>query len=269
MTGHIKVEMLTFLSDGVSIEVVGVVVDENKQGLTVASFWTDGSPGARWFKRDDLVERKDIPLKPPSFNRVPIMNKDVKTGDLKVEVFQFKYGESINTVVGVVVAEEDDGLYIAPQFIESEPCGEWFRKDRLVKREDFHPRFPAAVYVPSPLTFQKVSRINLERSETWHKGSIYEWSVSDWGVAMAGEAGEVCDAIKKLNRLQGSTASANNPASEKEAIQKIATEIGDTYLYLDLLAQRLGLRMEDCVRDTFNRVSKRENLPFILQKESE
>lgn len=42
--------------------------------------------------------------------------------------------------------------------------------------------------------------------------------------------------------------------------------IGDTVVYLDLLAQRLGLRLEDCVRDTFNRISEREGFPERINR---
>lgn len=45
----------------------------------------------------------------------------------------------------------------------------------------------------------------------------------------------------------------------------VATEIGDTVVYLDLLAQRLGLSLEKCIRDTFNRVSEREGFPERLE----
>lgn len=108
------------------------------------------------------------------------------------------------------------------------------------------------------LTFNFLRDINTKRAELWHKGGLTEWSISDWAVAMAGEAGEVCDAVKKLNRMNSGFTSANNPPSQKEAYAAIAQEIGDTVLYLDLLASRCGLKLEDCVRETFNRVTRRE-----------
>lgn len=116
------------------------------------------------------------------------------------------------------------------------------------------------------LTFEEVARVSLERTLLWHNGGLEEWSVSDWGVAMVGEAGECCDAIKKLRRIECSVGSNNvkQPADREAAIRAIAQEIGDTFIYLDLLAQRLGLRTEDCVRDTFNRISVRERFPQRL-----
>lgn len=116
------------------------------------------------------------------------------------------------------------------------------------------------------LTFAAVSQVNLERAYEWHKGGLEEWSVSDWGVAMAGEAGEVCDAIKKLRRIECLIESNNlkQPRDKDRAIAQIAQEIGDTFIYLDLLAQRLSLNIEDCIRDTFNRISEREGFSYRI-----
>jgi len=113
------------------------------------------------------------------------------------------------------------------------------------------------------LTFKQVSKINLERANIWHPNGIEDWAVTDWSNAMAGEAGEVCNAIKKLRRIESNVNQANNLTKEK-AIEEIGKEIGDTYLYLDLLAQRLGLNIDELIIETFNRVSDREGLPQKL-----
>ena len=112
-------------------------------------------------------------------------------------------------------------------------------------------------------TFENVTRVNLERCKAWHPTGINEWSPTDWACAFAGEAGELCNVIKKLKRLEDGTERVGR-GSEEELLQQAAQEIGDTYIYLDLLCQRLGLDMYACIRDTFNRVSKRENLPQRL-----
>lgn len=112
----------------------------------------------------------------------------------------------------------------------------------------------------SDLTFKQVSKTSLERALIWHKGGLEEWTVSDWAVAVMGEAGEICDAIKKLRRIEENVDSKNpkQPLDRAAAIAAIEQEIGDTFIYLDLLAQRLGIDIEDAVRNTFNRVSERE-----------
>jgi NTP pyrophosphatase (non-canonical NTP hydrolase) len=106
--------------------------------------------------------------------------------------------------------------------------------------------------------WRHLSQTNLKRCLLWHPNGLEEWSISDWAVAAAGEMGEVCDAVKKMNRardgLQGKT-------SDAEAVGK---EIADTVIYLDLLAQRLGFDLADLVEQKFNEVSDREGFDIKL-----
>ncbi len=87
------------------------------------------------------------------------------------------------------------------------------------------------------LTFAQLSEANLRRAVKWHKGGLDEWSVSDWATAMAGEAGEVCNAVKKLRRIEDEIANVSEPerqiSTRAEAIKKIDDEIADTVIYLD------------------------------------
>ena len=77
------------------------------------------------------------------------------------------------------------------------------------------------------------------------------------------------ETLKKLHRHDEGIQQAADPKDRDELVRRVATEIGDTVVYLDLLAQRLGLRLEDCVRDTFNRVSIREGFPERIDVECE
>jgi NTP pyrophosphatase (non-canonical NTP hydrolase) len=112
------------------------------------------------------------------------------------------------------------------------------------------------------------------------------WTGADWSNAMQGESGELAEVIgalvlgnsiathtglignlvKKLRRNETSIQQAEGP-TEGELLENLATEIGDVFLYLDLLAQYYGLSMSDCVIETFNRVSQREGFPEILSHE--
>lgn len=120
------------------------------------------------------------------------------------------------------------------------------------------------------LTFREVAKAGLARSNRWHKGGITDWTPSDWAVAMAGEAGEVCNAIKKLRRVQDEIANISDPdrqiSSEREAAAKIGEELADTFLYLDLLAQRLGLDLAAEVIAKFNAVSEKYGFPERIGK---
>lgn len=76
---------------------------------------------------------------------------------------------------------------------------------------------------------------------------------------MAGEAGETCNAVKKLRRLEDGTNTDKDPQTKIEAIKAIGSELADTIIYCDLLAARLGLDLSVEVQAKFNEVSRRMN----------
>ena len=112
------------------------------------------------------------------------------------------------------------------------------------------------------LTIRKVSEVNAARAARWHGHFPNHdgFGGSDWSNAMAGEAGETCNVVKKLRRIELGIGAAE-PYTRESLLAELAKEIGDTYLYLDLLAQFYGLDLAQCVADTFNRVSVREGFP--------
>ena len=116
------------------------------------------------------------------------------------------------------------------------------------------------------MEFGKVSEVNKERALMWHPGGLEEWSAADWSNAMVGEAGEVANAVKKYRRIETSLQQNEGPKNFDEAVAAIAQEIGDTYLYLDLLAQYFGIDIVDAIVNTFNRVSVREGFPQRLER---
>ena len=112
----------------------------------------------------------------------------------------------------------------------------------------------------------RLREASLSRCERWHgPAGVSDWEPVRWSNAMCGEAGEVANAIKKLDRHDQSMQQNDMKGlTRDELVQKVATEIGDVAVYLDLLAARLGLSFEDCIRDTFNRISEREGFPERL-----
>lgn len=107
-----------------------------------------------------------------------------------------------------------------------------------------------------------ISVISFARAMRWHPEGLESWSESDWAVALAGEVGELCNIVKKINRdKHGLRQHAVDP---RKLAELLAMEIGDVYIYLDLFARRVGLNLEECIRDTFNRISEREGFPERL-----
>ena len=117
------------------------------------------------------------------------------------------------------------------------------------------------------LTFERFRITNATRCARWHDGFPEgdSWSLADWSNAVAGEAGELCNVIKKIRRRETGHRPGTNDPPLFELTQMAADEIGDVVAYLDLLATRMGLRLEDCIRDKFNAVSIREGHPERLE----
>ncbi len=108
------------------------------------------------------------------------------------------------------------------------------------------------------------SRLNRLRCETFFNHKLVDWSLMEWGCAVAGEAGELCNKLKKMGRLTANLYSdkdreGSSDRKKKDAAvtaEDIMLEIGDTAIYLDLTAQRLGYSgIGECMREAFNRKS--------------
>lgn len=108
----------------------------------------------------------------------------------------------------------------------------------------------------------RISHINLERCKRWHEAGLDSWSLSDWAVAFAGEVGEACDVIKKLNRVRDRM--PGNKVSETQLRADLGKELADSFLYLLLLAARARINLFFEVRDKFNEVSERLKFPERL-----
>jgi len=78
------------------------------------------------------------------------------------------------------------------------------------------------------------------------------WTLGDWGCALAGEVGELCNLIKKRRRGQDIP------------IAKLAQELADVIIYADLLATELAIDLGQAVKVTFNAKSDELSLPVKL-----
>ena len=139
----------------------------------------------------------------------------------------------------------------------------------LSHREIIADELGRAGWRPASNTHDIYSAVSLTRAMRWHRGGLTEWSVTDWATALAGEIGELCNAIKKYRRVEDSLQQHDGdtpaPRSFDDALRQIKKEIGDSYAYLDLTAQRFGLKLWDCARDVFNAISEREGFPERIE----
>ena len=115
------------------------------------------------------------------------------------------------------------------------------------------------------MLFSRFSAVNKARSDRWHPAGLQQWSLSDWCVAFMGEAGEMCNVVKKMNRLRDGLVGNQKDDAELSALRvKLAHELADAAIYLDLLAQREGIVLEDAIVEKFNIVSERNGFPERL-----
>lgn len=85
------------------------------------------------------------------------------------------------------------------------------------------------------------------------------WSLSDWFTATMGELGEAANIAKKLNRVRDGI--PGNSELPDELQNKLADEIADTFIYLDLLAQSEGINLADAVAAKFDKTSLKIGYP--------
>lgn len=103
-------------------------------------------------------------------------------------------------------------------------------------------------------TFRDLSDSNLQRAYERNEAGVEVWDLTQWALAMIGEAGEACNAVKKLNRIE-----VGDPATKPEELSDLqnalADELADIVIYADLLAQRAGINLGHAVAEKFNRTS--------------
>lgn len=107
------------------------------------------------------------------------------------------------------------------------------------------------------LTFQALRDANSNRQDEWEAGT--EFSLVYLGNAMAGECGEACNIIKKIERNRlGARGSVAGPS-------ELADELADVIIYADLIARKEGINLGDAVRNKFNKTSEKYNLGVRLE----
>lgn len=112
------------------------------------------------------------------------------------------------------------------------------------------------------MTFQRFSALNHARCRDGFNHQLSDWSASDWMTATMGELGEAANIVKKLNRYRDGI--NGNKEAEDELRRKLASEIADTFIYLDLMSQALGIDLESAVTRTFDAKSREIGYPHLI-----
>lgn len=108
----------------------------------------------------------------------------------------------------------------------------------------------------TPTTFTGFSAMNRTRCEapTGFNHPLSGWTTSDWFTAIMGELGEAANVAKKLNRVRDGI--PGNKEKTDALKVKLRQELGDTFVYLDLLAQSLGFNIGAAAQEVFDEKSK-------------
>jgi NTP pyrophosphatase (non-canonical NTP hydrolase) len=109
------------------------------------------------------------------------------------------------------------------------------------------------------LKFDELRTVNADRVSFFGHGRIEDgWNEAEWGCAIAGEVGELCNILKKYIRQ-----TPLDP-SKAQLTAMAAEELADVVIYADLIALRLGVDLGEAVRDKFNKVSRKHDFPQRL-----
>lgn len=90
--------------------------------------------------------------------------------------------------------------------------------------------------------------------EVKHSGD--DWSLSDYFTALMGELGEAANIAKKIRR---------NDFTLDQVREKLASELADMQIYLDMLADKAGINLADATIKTWNAESTALNIPLQLE----
>lgn len=82
------------------------------------------------------------------------------------------------------------------------------------------------------ITFESLRQANVDRVTEFGHGNLDDgWNVAEWGNAIAGETGELCNVLKKFIRQ---TELDPDPITLTEMA---AEEMAEVVIYIDLLAR--------------------------------
>lgn len=107
--------------------------------------------------------------------------------------------------------------------------------------------------------------LNVERAREGFK--CYDnQPLTYWTTALAGEVGELCNMIKKMQRVERGGVDGGSSYTAKDISKEmLREEIGGIAIYLDLLASLLDISLEEAIVHTFNSKSEKYGFSQILE----
>lgn len=106
------------------------------------------------------------------------------------------------------------------------------------------------------LTISRLQQAHVERQEEWCPGQKPDLSFR--GNEMAGETGEACNVIKKLERER------HGWRGSRDTVDHLGQELADVVHTAILCAITAGIDLEPYVREKFNETSVNNGLSVVL-----
>lgn len=110
----------------------------------------------------------------------------------------------------------------------------------------------------SDLNLSELRRANMRRAREWRKDCTEEIPPSFAAMELAGECGEACNEVKKLER------SRLGLVGGKLGTGDLAKELADVVICVDLLAIKYGIDLASAVRAKFNETSDKHGFTTKL-----
>ncbi len=117
------------------------------------------------------------------------------------------------------------------------------------------------------MDIKELQEKNELRGKRWHQGDLAQWTTLEWTAAMAGEAGEACNAAKKMRRLDlelPNKEAGLQKHNYSELERNVVKECADTIIYALLVMSSLGYDAETMIKHVFNTKSEEYGFPEML-----
>jgi NTP pyrophosphatase (non-canonical NTP hydrolase) len=111
----------------------------------------------------------------------------------------------------------------------------------------------------SKIDFKDLRAANIARDIEWGQGQTF--GLSYRGNELAGETGEACNVLKKLDRERMGL------AGSRDTVEHAAEELADVIICADLAAMELGIDLAAAVARKFNKTTDKYGLKTKLHED--
>lgn len=141
----------------------------------------------------------------------------------------------------------------------SDRCGCQVERQEV---QDVIDRVQSQVKIPDPLDFDQLRLANQTRAVEWRQGRDADTVPLTFATTeLAGEVGELCNIIKKVERHE---LGLRGGVSPHDAWENICEEVGDVVICIDLIAMKLDIDLSGAIRHKFNKTSDKYRMTTKL-----